>query len=134
MKNKQVVALVIPLIFFIIGGVGKILIRNSGGLIDRKDWYLAVDVALANIAAGIMQIVDTLNQNGVESIAAIKILPSVLYSVMAVFVYVMTLSVHQKWEHLTINPDKYQRYGLVMGANFLSLGMMYFYIIIIKGD
>ena len=50
LTNRFVIAILVPFLLFLAGGVGKKLVRGGKDW-QRKDWYLGVDASLAALSA-----------------------------------------------------------------------------------
>lgn len=125
----------IPVLFYFCGGLGKIITRPGSHFWDRKDWYLASDASLANVAGGLLFIgelvIEGSKSNYPPQVMA-KALPGVLFVAASLLLYILILALHQKIEH---DPAKgtAQLTVLVGGCNVIAIGAMCSFIAFVKG-
>ena len=132
---NQWVMLGIPMLFYACGGLGKILVRPGSHFWDRKDWYLAADASLANLAGGLLFIGEWVIEGGKTGYpphTMARALPGVLFVGASLLLYTLILALHQKIEH---DPSKgvAQLTVLVGGCNVMSIGAMCSFIAFVKG-
>jgi hypothetical protein len=132
---NQIVLIGIPIAFYLCGGIGKILTRPGSHFWDRKDWYLAADASLANVASGLLFIGELVvegSKHGFPAEEMVKALPGVVFVAMSLFFYILILAAHQKIEH---DPAKStaQLTVLVGGCNLVAILVMYGFISLVKG-
>jgi len=135
MTMNHLVMIGIPLIFYLCGGLGKILTRPGGQFWNRKDWYLAADASLANVAGGLLFIGELLIEgskcNYAPAVMA-KALPGMLFVAASLFLYILILAAHQKIEH-DPNRKTAQLTVLIGGCNVIAIAAMCSFIAFVKG-
>lgn len=125
----------IPLLFYVCGGLGKILTRQGGHFWDRKDWYLAADASLANVAGGLLFIGELViegSKTGYPPQAMARALPGLLFVAASLLLYILILALHQKIEHDPLKRTA-QLTVLVGTCNVFAIGAMCSFIAFVKG-
>jgi hypothetical protein len=78
------------------------LTRKDSDHWDRRDWYLAADASLANVAGAplfIGELVIEGSKQGFSATVLARALPGVLFIAGSLFLYILILAAHQKIEH-----------------------------------
>lgn len=138
LTDRFIIALVVPLLLFLAGGFGKKLVRGGKDW-HRKDWYLGVDAALAAISAALIYIFDITRLIGLAK-PSDPLLPSYNHRLLATgvflalsfFLFLYVLGVHQNWESNDANA-KGQRFWLIGVSNLIGLGLMFLFVLAVKG-
>jgi hypothetical protein len=123
MERHVVLALIIPVVFLGIAGVVKSLIKSQ---FTWGNFYLGVDLSLAALANGLINIINTLHEyenislghDGQDRI--LYALCCIFFSIVALF---STMLIHQNFENLVWEPERHKlRRGLLMGVLCNLLG------------
>ena len=135
LTNRFTIALLVPALLFLAGGFGKKLVRRGTDW-HRKDWYLGVDAALAAMSAALINIFEISRSK--------KLLPAqasqydaqqtatAVFLAVSFFLLLYVLGVHQNWESRDDNPTG-QRFWLLVVSNFIGLGLMFLFVLVVKG-
>lgn len=128
-------AAVIPILFLVIGAVGKKLVRGSPWC--RSDWYLGPELALSLIPAALLYAVDQLRKLDDGTLAAnqihtlhVHLAWSVVFAGIALAVYMGLLSLHQDWEDESGHKFQLPLLGFV--SNAMSLGLFFTFTLYIQ--
>jgi hypothetical protein len=124
--------LLIPALFFFFTGLVKSLIRKE---VVWSNFYLGIDIALAGLANGIVNIVDEVHQAETSQIAKIELGEHMFYTSMymmaAIDALLVVMTLHQKFEIMDSNISN-QRVlrGIWLGvvSNLLGGALLGFFI------
>jgi hypothetical protein len=131
------VAIGLPLIFFVIGGLSRLLARRKEPLWKRDDWYLAPDIGLAAFAASLTWFAETLPKFKLQSNAELaeRALLNVFYLLVAFVTYILMVALQQALADETSDPRKkrQQFWTLVVGCNVGAAVVFAIFVLVIKG-
>jgi uncharacterized membrane protein len=133
LSDPLIAALTVPLLFLLAGGFGKKLVRGANDW-HRKDFYLGVNATLATMSATLIYLFD-ITKSITESNApqnTEKLIASGVFLAISFFLFMFILGIHQNWESKN-NHRAGQWVWLVIGSNAIGLGLMSFFILVIKG-
>lgn len=135
LTNRFVIALLVPTLLFLAGGFGKKLVRGSRDW-HRKDWYLGIDATLAAMSAALINIFEIArlkkivpNDSGLYDKQQVA---TAVFIAISFFMFLYVLSVHQNWESKSRNA-RAQKFWLLGLANLIGLGLMFVFVLIVKG-
>jgi uncharacterized membrane protein len=135
LTNRFVIALLVPALLFFAGGLGKKLIRGGKNW-DRRDWYLGVDAALAAMSAALINILEVFRQKRLVpssgDLFERQQVASTVFIALSFFVFLCLLALHQNLESQDTNA-KAQKWGLLLLSNGIGLGLMFGFILGVKG-
>ena len=135
LTNRFVIALLVPALLFLAGGIGKKLIRGGKNW-DRRDWYLGVDAALAAISAALINIFEASRLKRLIPIQGElyekQQTASAVFIAISFFMFLYLLALHQDWES-PVTDTKAQKWSHLLLSNFIGLGMMFGFILLVKG-
>jgi hypothetical protein len=127
-------AIGIPIIFIIIGGLAKKLVRGPGW--DRKDFFLGIQSTLATISAQLVYLYDIvkdgITSNGLTVNSVQKLALSALSFLITIPVLFLVLILHQEWGQRN-NNRKGQIVWLGIIANLIGAGLLVGFLLAIKG-
>ena len=99
MEKHVFLGLLIPVIFFGIAGMAKSLVRNQW---TWSNFYLGIDIALAALANGIVNIVDGAHQSEASTILSTQLGGHMYYTsiciVAAIGALFGTMGLHQRFD------------------------------------
>lgn len=142
LANRNFIALAVPIILLLVGGLGKKLVRHDKSW-HRKDFYLGVDAALAAISAALIHIYDVTKtlkstfEAGNSASPQINKLYATLVATVGFIVITLGLlmfviGIHQNWESKDTNRAG-QWFWLVIFSNMIGLGLMSAFVAFLKG-
>lgn len=114
-------SLLVPSIFILIGSLGKKLVRGAGW--ERKDFFFGIELCLAAISGVLTKLFDT--NNDPTNFSNIGLFIAICFGL---FMYV--LSLHQEHEGGT---PKEEYTWLTLIANIIGIGLMFYFVVSIKG-
>lgn len=124
----------IPLLFYLCGGMGRLMLRRSDHFWDRQDWYLAPDAALSNIAAALLFLAEShLPPAASQALFARpdRQALAALFAALAMALYLAVIGAHQKLEHPSVR-RLIQQAALVGFCNVAAIGYMVAFLTIVK--
>ena len=134
LTNPYLIALGIPIILIFCGAFAKKLVRGTSWQIS--DFYLGVELALSAMAASLVYIYDVSmlpNTTPVQiSIINSKIASNASFLAICFFLLLWVLTTHQDWEKRKEN-KKGQLIWLGVITNLIGIGLMFMFILIVKG-
>lgn len=134
LTDPYLIALGIPLILIFCGAMARKLVRGSQW--QRTDFFLAVELALAAMAAALVYIFDlatlTASDAGTASLASQRMMATASFLALCFFSLLWVLAVHQDWERRTQNP-KGQFVWLAIIANLVGVGLLTTFVLFVKG-
>ena len=135
LTNRFVVALLVPLLLFLAGGLGKKLVRGERDW-QWQDWYLGVDASLAALSAAVIHIFEITRLKQIaptqSELYDRQQAASGVFIAFSFFMFLYVLSIHQNWERTDSNPCR-QKVWLVLASNLIGLGLMFGFILVVKG-
>jgi hypothetical protein len=126
MMDKHVFwGLLIPVIFFFFAGMVKSLVKNQW---IWSNFYLGIDISLAALANGIINIVDGVNQNEKHLIPNPDFASQMFYTSICIVVGVAallgTMGLHQRFDVPTEeNSNQRWKRGILLGGVSNLIGM-----------
>ncbi|VTU41654.1 MULTISPECIES: hypothetical protein [unclassified Variovorax] len=123
----------IPLAFYLCGGLGKTLARNSRGLLVRQDWFLATDALLATVAACVGFLGDEVikaQRDGCTQAMAKTLAALAVLAAASILFYLGILAAHRHLEHE--GSARQQRWVLVFGCNAVAIALSVIFLIMTK--
>lgn len=130
--SPYVVALVVPVGFYLAGAFGKKLIRDHHGshFFAMTDWYLAPDAALANIGAGLTESIEQVVKFDPATHSG-HVRGSLVFVTLSFFVWLFIMTLHKHYESSGSTGAK--AFWLLMVANVLAFGSMFAFLLAFKG-
>jgi hypothetical protein len=123
-------ALGIPIIFIIMGGLAKKLVRGPGW--DRKDFYLGIQTTLATISAQLVYMYDVVKA-GISSPGSADNIQNLAYTALSFLITIPSLFI-ELILHQEFNQPKYNRRSQLVWlgiiANFIGAGILVGFILI----
>jgi hypothetical protein len=126
--NKYFVAIVVPLLFSFVGIVVKKLVRGEW---DRKDFFLGVELSLATLSSVLVNFFD-LVKDVEQTDMGDKIILNSGFCILNLSLLFVVVSNHQTFEKAGVS-DQRQFWILGVLTNFIGLGLMFAFILLIKG-
>jgi hypothetical protein len=116
--------LMIPVGFFAFAGMAKSLVKSQW---TWGNFYLGIDLALAALANGIVNIVDLVHESEHSPTLGLEIGGQVYYTALCIFVSVGalfgTMAIHQRFDAMDSEPDRHRmRRGILLGIVSNLLG------------
>jgi len=142
LTNRYFIALGIPFILLLLGAISRKLIHGRPW--KREDFYLGVDLALAGISSGLIYISEVLatkaSESGCFTTACTtfresldsKLLADAVYLVVAQFVFLLVLTIHQDQERTSGKP-KAQLISLGLLSNAMGAILLVWFTLFVKG-
>lgn len=132
LTNPYIIALVVPIVLILCSAVAKKLVRGSGW--QRSDFFLGVELSLAAMAAGLVNLLDLTKPalKGVNQLSAQKTAETAVFVAICFFLLLWVLSTHQDWERRPQSP-KGQVIWLGVISNVIGAGLMIAFILYVKG-
>jgi hypothetical protein len=128
------VAIGIPVVFLIMSGLSKKIIRGRGW--DRKDFYLGIESTLAAISTQLVYIFDIVklgnSPSGLTKDLLEKLTYTSLFFALSILVLMAVLIIHQEWDNRNNNRTG-QIVMLIVINNLLGAGLLIGFILAIKG-
>jgi len=122
-------ALAIPLIFILVGAIGRKLIRGTTW--DRSDFYFGPQLCLATFSSDALFLGELFRQPQPTASQAIS---GLLLIVVVFAVYIWLLSLHQDWQQPEReHRSKTQFCWLVILSNSLGTGLFAAFVFLVKG-
>lgn len=138
LADKYVCAVGIPLIFFLVGGFVKAIVRMKPGdpFWQEDDWYLGLDASLANLATCMIAFAEIsraiLDRQAWNPVMAVQLAKLATFSTATFFVLIAVLLMHKAYEDSSITSDT-KSVCLVGVSNALALGVLFTFIVFVKG-
>lgn len=138
LADKYVCALGIPLIFFVVGGFVKAIVRIKPGdqFWQEDDWFLGLDASLANLATCMVAFAELsqgiLSNQAWTPTMSVQLAKLATFSSATFFVLVAVLLMHKAYEDNSITSDT-KSICLVGISNVLALGLLFTFIVFVKG-
>lgn len=131
LTNPYIIAVVIPFLLILGSAFVKKLIRGTSFLFS--DFYLGVDLSFSTMASSLINIFD-LTKVGTKAIedALLKNQENGVFLGFCFFLLIIVLVIHQIWEPVTTD-TRWQRIWLGLISNLIGIGLMFSFIIRIKG-
>ncbi|MGB9989536.1 hypothetical protein [Pseudoduganella rhizocola] len=133
LNNPYLVALGIPLLLLLCGAVAKKLARRDDW--RRSDFFLGLELALADIGAGLVYLYDLqrMNMNHALDTATlgIKIGTTATFLVIAFGGLLWVLSIHQDWEQHAASAKGLIWLGVV--SNAVGIILFAVFVLFVKG-
>lgn len=132
LTNPYLMAIAVPLILIFCNAVAKKLVRGSRW--QRADFFMGVELSLAAMASGLTNFFDLTKPALASGIAisAQKTAETAVFVALCFFFLFLILALHQDWEQRSQSPIG-QIIWLGIIANFISAGLMIFFVIYVKG-
>lgn len=131
LTNPYLIAIVIPLILILSGGLAKKIVRGTS--FQARDFFLGVELALATLGACLTNFFDlTKAATAASGTAAPGMTGNATFLAFSFFLLLIILATHQEWEAKTQNP-KGQLFWLGFFSNTVGAGLMIAFILMVKG-
>jgi uncharacterized membrane-anchored protein len=133
--EPYIVALAVPVAFYLVGAFSKKIIREGGAdkpFFVLSDWFLAPDALLVAVGsmlaelAGLLSKFDPANHRG-------QIRGIVVLLAISVCVYVVVLALHRHYEPADKHSTRRRCWWLVIVANAFALMVMMMWLVAVKG-
>lgn len=135
LTNRFVIALLVPTLLFLAGGIGKKLVRGGRDW-SLKDWYLGVDASLAAMSAALINIFEITRLKRLVPIQTNlydrQQVATAVFIAISFFLFLYVLGVHQNWEPEDRNV-RAQKIWLLGISNGIGLGLMFVFVLTVKG-
>ena len=123
LSSSYVQALLVPIVFYLVGAFSKKIIRgNHGSFFALSDWYLAPDAMLATIGGLILQTIDLMSKFNPELHTGRTRALLVIFGI-TVAAYLVVMAIHSHYEHTAASPKK-KFWWLVVFANGLGFSVL----------
>jgi hypothetical protein len=127
--NPLWIALSIPIMFILVGSVGRKLTRGTAW--ERGDFYFGPQLCLATFSADTLFLTDIFRQPNYSSNGAREITGMALLA-LVFFIYMFLLSLQQDWQNRHNRP-KTQLFWLVVLSNVVGSALFAVFVIYVKG-
>ena len=142
LTHPYFVAFGIPAVFLLCGALGKKIVRGKRGW-EQADFFLGTELTLGVMSAALIEIFDLIKKipqgsdpwpPGLSG----QVAGSAGFLAVSFFAFIWVLSTHQDWQVLDKDAQdgerRKQRFWLTYVCNAMGIGLMFLFVLGIKGD